>query len=97
MTRLQKRVEDHAAEIRRIVAEGGAENPRLFGSVVRGDDHDASDVDILVDAKPGTSLMDLARIENRISDLIGADVDVVTPGFLHPEVRDRVVRQARTL
>jgi predicted nucleotidyltransferase len=38
--------------IRRIIARGPLSNPRVFGSVVRGDDHEDSDLDLLVDASP---------------------------------------------
>ncbi len=55
----------HRDTIRRIVLESGMTNPRLFGSVLHGDDTEASDLDILVDKAPNTSLFEArpARIK----------------------------------
>jgi predicted nucleotidyltransferase len=64
-------------------------NPRLFGSVARGVDRADSDVDILVDAAPGTSLYDLARAEQALETLLGCRVEVTTAGFLAPDVAAR--------
>ncbi|ETD72370.1 nucleotidyltransferase [Pelistega indica] len=44
-------------------------NPRIFGSVARGDDHEGSDLDILVDIKPFTSLFAIARLQNDLEEL----------------------------
>src|SRR5260363_63764 len=54
----------YRAEIRRIVESNHACNARVFGSVIDGDDTEHSDLDLLVDATPDTSLMDNARIQN---------------------------------
>lgn len=67
--------------IREIVVRHRASNPRFFGSVVHGDDLDDSDLDLLVDPSPDTSLLDMACIQVEIEALLGLPVDVVTPGF----------------
>jgi len=68
----------------------------LFGSVVRDDFSADSDVDVLVefeaDAKVGFSFFSL---QDELSDLFGRQVDLSTPGFLSPRIRDRVVGEAR--
>ena len=51
----------HRVDIRRIVAANKAVNPRVFGSVVRGEDAEGSDLDILVDPLPETSLFGYRR------------------------------------
>jgi predicted nucleotidyltransferase len=71
-----------------------AANPRVFGSVLHGDDTDDSDLDLLVDPAPGLSLMDLAAIEVEAQTLLGVRVDVRTLGDLPPSFRDRVAREA---
>jgi len=53
----------HRESIRAAVLRCRAANPRVFGSVLRGDDQDNSDVDILVDALPGTTLFDLGGLQ----------------------------------
>jgi predicted nucleotidyltransferase len=68
----------------------------LFGSVIREDFSDASDVDILVeflpDARVGLSFFSL---QDELSQLLGRRVDLSTPGFLSPQFRDQVIREAR--
>ena len=87
-------LQGHREEIRRIVAEHRARNPRIFGSVLRGSDAEGSDLDILVDDTPETSLLDLARIERELSALLGEPVDVRTPLDLPQTFRDQVVTEA---
>jgi predicted nucleotidyltransferase len=67
-------------EIRRIVAKNRATNPRVFGSVARGEDREGSDLDILVDPLPGMTLFDQGGIIDELEELLGVAVDVVTSG-----------------
>lgn len=83
--------------VRRAASRIGATNLRVFGSVVRGEDADGSDLDLLVDVPRGTTLPDLAGVQRELSALLGVSVDLLTPGDLHPRFRDRVLREARTL
>ena len=55
----------HRETIRQLVMQAGMANPRVFGSVLQGDDQDGSDLDLLVDPAPRTSLLDLAGLANR--------------------------------
>ncbi|MBM3855867.1 MAG: nucleotidyltransferase, partial [Verrucomicrobia bacterium] len=57
----------------------------------RGDDTESSDLDLLVDPTPETSLLDIARIQNQLQKLLGVSVDVVTPKALPERFRDRVL------
>ena len=68
----------------------------LFGSVLREDFTDRSDVDVLVEFEPGhrVGLIRLAGIEEELSQLVGRKVDLNTPGFLSPYFRDRVLAEA---
>jgi predicted nucleotidyltransferase len=65
-----------------------------FGSVARGEDTDASDVDLLVDLDTGVGLLDLIGLERELSDLLGVDVDVVPADTLEPRIRERVLRES---
>jgi predicted nucleotidyltransferase len=90
-------LERHRADIRRIVEANRARNPRVFGSVLHGDDDEDSDLDILVDAQQGASLFDLVRIKSALEDLMRIRVDVRTPEELHERFRDRVVGEAEAV
>lgn len=72
-------------------------NPRVFGSVLHGTDTEESDLDILVDALPGTSLLDICGLQNDLEDLLGVKVDVRTPQELSPIFRPQVLLEAAPL
>ncbi len=72
----------------------GASNLRIFGSVARGEDDNASDLDLLVDLEPNRSLLDLGGLVMDLQDLLGCPVDVVTAKGLKPRIRDQVLQEA---
>ncbi len=74
-----------------------AHNLRVFGSVARGAERSASDIDILVDALPGATLFDLGALQVELEELLGANVDLVTPGDLPMSFRGAVLAQAIAL
>jgi len=84
----------YRVDIRRIVAANMATNPRVFGSVVRGEDQDGSDLDILVDAMPGATLFDLGGIQYELQELLGVRVDLLTPGDISIKFRAAVLAEA---
>ena len=84
----------HRDVIRELVLQSGMTNPRLFGSVLHGDDLEGSDLDLLVDAGPRTSLFDVMGLKLALEDILHLEVDVRTPGDLHPRFRSTVVDEA---
>jgi predicted nucleotidyltransferase len=88
---------EHRDAIWQIVVRHRASNPRVFGSVVHGDDSETSDLDLLIDPSPDYSLLDMARIQVEIEALIGMPVDVVTLGFLPEKFRNQVLMEARPI
>jgi len=80
--------------VRRIVEAHRACNPRVFGSVPRGDDTEGSDLDLLVDAVDGATLFDVAALELELEQLLGVRVHVVTSGALRGGLRERVLAEA---
>ncbi|MCW8891449.1 MAG: nucleotidyltransferase family protein [Sedimenticola sp.] len=87
----------HRAAIRSIVEEHHAKNPRIFGSVLHGEDTDQSDLDILVDPTENTSLFDIGAISIELSELLGVEVDVLTPAALPDRWRMEVLNQAEAV
>jgi len=81
-------------EILNIAVRHGARTVRIFGSVARGEETPASDLDLLVEFEPGRSLLDHIALAQDLEDLLGREVDVVTAKGLHPYIRDRVCREA---
>ena len=82
------------AIMRRIVVALRAVNPRVFGSVARGEDTEESDLDLLVEAVDGTSLFDIAAMELELEALLGCPVHVTTDGGLRGALRERVLADA---
>jgi uncharacterized protein len=85
----------HREEIRHIVETKHARNPRVFGSIIHGDDIEGSDLDILVDPTPETSMFDIGEIRYQLRKLLGVPVDVLTPRALHARLRDQVLSEAQ--
>lgn len=70
-------------------------NPRVFGSVLHGTDRAGSDLDLLVDALPGTTLFDLGGLKDELETLLGIRVDVLTAADLPPRFRVQVLAEAQ--
>ena len=81
--------------VREAAARFRTVNPRVFGSVVRGDDTDDSDLDLLVDPLPETTLFDLGGLQVELEALLGVHVDLLTPGDLPLKFRAQVLSDAR--
>jgi uncharacterized protein len=97
-TGIKQLLQEKRAEILSIAAKHGAYNLRIFGSVARGEETEASDIDFLVDYDldkispwfPGGLILDLENLLNH-------KVDVVTPKSLHYLIRDKVFHEAISL
>jgi hypothetical protein len=87
-------LDQHRVAIRSAVAAHRAGNPRVFGSVLYGEDTDASDLDLLVDPAEGMSLFDLGAIRWELRKLLGIEVDVVTPRALPENFRAKILATA---
>jgi len=88
-------LEHNREAIRAIVARYHARNVRVFGSVLVGEDTEGSDLDLLVDPTPDTTLMDIGAIRAELKKLLGIEVDVLTPNGLPDSFRERVLGEAR--
>lgn len=85
--------------VQRFCEEHHIQKLALFGSVLREDFTSESDVDVLIEFKPGhcVGLITFAGMENELSDILGRKVDLKTPGFLSPYFRDEVLSVAETI
>jgi len=76
-----------------ILKEQGVTRAALFGSYVRGEEGDDSDIDILVDLPRGKSLLDLVRLQRKLQESLGKKVDLVTYRSLHPLLKDNIQKE----
>jgi len=88
-------LQQHRIHIREVASRFAVANPRVFGSVLRGQDAEGSDLDLLVDTLPGTTLFDLGGLQLELEELLGIPVDLLTPDDLPRRFRDQVLAEAR--
>jgi len=80
--------------VREIALRHHVCNVRVFGSVMRGDDVEGSDLDLLVDPTHETTLMDIGAIRFELRKLLGIEVEVLTPKALPDSFRAKVIAEA---
>jgi len=84
-----------AAQLAILRKTYGVERIGLFGSVVRGEQHPDSDIDLLVEFVEPVGLFKFIELENRLSELLNARVDLVTPSALKPAIGKRILSEVR--
>jgi predicted nucleotidyltransferase len=90
-------LQTHREAIRSIALRHRVTNVRVFGSVVHGDDTEDSDLDLLVEPTSDTTMMDIAKIQLELAQLLKVTVDVLTPKALPIKFRDQVIAEAQAL
>ena len=89
--------QSYRSEILRIAANNKAENIRLFGSVVRGDNTPDSDIDFLVHFQKGASLMDMVGLDEDLTKLLGCKVDVLSDTAIKEDLAPFILNEAQSL
>lgn len=80
-----------------ILREAGVLRSSIFGSYVRGEEREDSDIDILVEFPKGKSLLDLVDLQNKLEEALHKRVDVNTYNALFPPLRESVYKQAQQI
>ena len=84
-------------EILKLAEKHGAYNIRIFGSVLRGEDDQKSDIDFLVDIGKNISSWFPAGLVIDLENLLKIKVDIVTAKALKERIRDKVLKEAKPL
>jgi predicted nucleotidyltransferase len=74
-----------------VMRRRGVVRAGVFGSIARGEARPDSDVDFLVEFEKGRSLLDLSGLRLDLEEVLGCEVDVATPGSLHPSMRHEIL------
>jgi uncharacterized protein len=90
-------LQTHRDAIRQTALSHRVTNVRVFGSAAHGDDTETSDLDLLVEPTSATTMMDIAKIQLELSQLLNVAVDVHTPKALPDKFRAHVLSQAQAL
>jgi uncharacterized protein len=85
----------HREQILALAASRGASRLRVFGSAARGQDHEGSDLDLLIDMPVGTSLLQVVGLQLDIQDALGIKVDLCTERELPPALKLRILAEAQ--
>ena len=84
-------------KILNALKQNDVKHASLFGSVVRGELTDESDIDILVEFKGRKSLLDLVGLKLELEEMLKRKVDVLTYNSLHPLLKDRILREQEVI
>lgn len=81
-------------EIEQVAKENGITKVSVFGSVVREEAHEDSDIDFLVEIEEDRSLFDIIRFKQAMEELFQRKVDVLTENAVHWTLRDQIIKEA---
>jgi predicted nucleotidyltransferase len=86
----------HRNTIRQLIQPYHELNPRVFGPALKGTDDDENDLDILVEAPPGLSLLDLnlGDPQDKLEELLGVSVHLITPSDMLTDLPAKDAEQA---
>ena len=90
---MSEQIEPLREKIIDILRRNGVKTASFFGSIVRGEMTDESDVDLLVEFEGRRSLLDLAHLKNELKDAVERRVDLLTYKSLHPLLKERILAE----
>ena len=90
---MTKQLEDIKKKALPILKEAGVTRSSIFGSYVRGEEREDSDIDMLVDLPRGTTLFDLADLKIKLENILGKEVDIVTYDSIYPKLKERILSE----
>lgn len=94
MSSLFQTLQQQKQRILDIAGQYHAVNVRVFGSVIRGEEREDSDIDLLVDFLPGTTLLDQVGLSLALSDALKRKVDIVSERGLNKHLCQRILQEA---
>ncbi|MCK4904862.1 nucleotidyltransferase domain-containing protein [bacterium] len=92
-----KQIEDIKRTITQVLVRYEVKKAALFGSVVREEATEGSDIDLLVEFNGSKSLLDLVGLKLELEELLGKKVDVLTYRSLHPLLRERILAEQKVI
>ncbi len=94
LIRPSARLREHRDAVLATIASHRATDPRVFGSVARGEDEPGSDLDLVVRFTDDSSMLDEVGLRIELSDLLGIPVDVVGADTLRGDFGARVISES---
>lgn len=87
---LRKTLHSHKKELNQ---KYGVREIGIFGSFVRNEQHETSDVDILIEFDKAVDLLTFVNLKNYLSDLLNVNVDLVMKRALKPKIGQRILQE----
>lgn len=89
---VKKTIQSNEAELRKL----GVKEIYIFGSVVRGEEHESSDIDvfIVINEDRQIGFLGLAEIEIFLSKKLNSKIDLGTKKSLHPLLKEQILKEA---
>lgn len=94
---MRTRIEEIKGKVLPILRRYDVVRAAIFGSFVRGEMKEGSDIDILVEFEGEKSLLDLAGLKIELEELLGRKVDVLTYNSLHPLLKDKILNEQKVI
>jgi len=94
---MEVHIEEIKQKILPILRRHGVAKAAVFGSFVRGENKEGSDLDLLVEFEGEKSLLDLAGLKVELEELLKIKVDVLTYDSLHPLLKDRILNEQEVI
>lgn len=86
-------IEDIKKKILPILQRCGVKKIGLFGSCVRGEMREDSDIDILVEIEDDISLLEFVGVKLEIEEALGKEIDLVEYNTIKPLLRERILKE----
>jgi len=97
VNKVETQIEEIKRKILPILRRHGVKRAGIFGSFVRGETKEGSDLDLLVELEEGKSLLDLASLKVELEELLKTKVDVLTYNSMHPLLKDRILSEQKVI
>jgi predicted nucleotidyltransferase len=101
MLKAEKKVDQLLTKLRKLLPQISEkyqiQSLEVFGSFVRGEEKDGSDLDLLVAFNQVPSLFQFIALENYLSDQLGIQVDLVMKDSLKPTIGKRILEEAQSV
>ena len=90
----QKQVLQCLIKDQQTLRQYGVKSLSLFGSMARKEEKESSDVDLLVTFNQSPGLFAFMDLKDHLQNILGARVDLVTKGALHPQLRQKILKES---
>jgi predicted nucleotidyltransferase len=90
--KMKKNIDKIKTKIIKILKKYNIKKAGLFGSYIRGEQKESSDIDILIQPAKDMSLLDISGLKIELKNVLGKKVDIISYKYIHPYLKDRILK-----